>query len=69
MKKLELKSFQRKKPLRRIRQGVSYSDDFSLAVTTKFCTSNSSSKILKLNTKKILTLQAFQPCITLWVLN
>ena len=50
-------------------QGVSYSDDFSLAVTTKFCTSNSSSKILKLNTKKILTLQAFQPCITLWVLN
>ena len=28
-----------------LRQGVSYSDDFSLTVLTKFCTSNSNSKI------------------------
>ena len=28
-----------------LRQGDSYSDDFSLMVLTKFCTSNSNSKI------------------------
>ena len=31
--------------MKRLRQGVSYSDDFSLTVLTKFCTSNSYSKI------------------------
>ena len=49
------------------RQGVRYSDDFSLAALTKFCTSNSSSKKIWLITIKLLGLQAFQPCITLLV--
>ena len=47
-----------------LRQGVSYSDDFSLAMLTKFCTTNSSSKKIIM---KLLGLQALQPGITLWV--
>ena len=44
-----------------------YSDDFSLTATTKFCTLNGCSKYIWLNIIKNLTLNAFQPCITLWV--
>ena len=36
----------REQNIKRSWQGVSYSDDFSLAVLTKFCTSNRSSKII-----------------------
>ena len=42
-----------------LRQGVSYSDDFSLTATTKFCTLNGCSKYIWLNIIKKPHIECF----------
>ena len=51
-----------------LRQGLSYRAQFCPVTVTKIWTPYSQTKKIYQNTKKILTLRAFHPCITLGVL-
>ena len=53
--------------LKLVRQGLSWCDDLTAKVLTKFCRPNGYSKYFEPFTMWILTSIAFQPCITLGV--